>query len=182
MTMKKSPYGIDRKSPPALAAVICMALSACIRVYYFARTGCTPLEFSVHLIVPLLSAILFITIVLFFGREYVELTAISVFLGVVFFIVKATTFDSLIHTVLCIGLYLLVLALYSLTIFGRIPTKKLLYPLFSLPLLYHIFVEDMKLYILADPPVPFIEWLPEISVLLIMSGLLCLSIGLQKKA
>jgi len=43
-------------------------------------------------------------------------------------------------------------------------------------------VEDMKLYILAHPPVPFIEWLPEISVLLIMTGLLCLSIGMQKKA
>lgn len=179
--MRKSPYEIDRKNPFAVAAVLCMALSAGIRLFYFARTGFTPLEFSVHLILPLLSAVLFIAVVLFFGREHLGLTAISVFLGVVFFVVKATTFDTLIHTVLCIGLYLLVLALYSLTIFGILPTKKLLYPPFSLPLLYHIFVEDMKLYILARPPVPFIQWLPELSVLLIMSGLLCLSIGMKKK-
>jgi len=180
--MKKSPYEIERKSPFAIAAVLCMAMSAGIRLFYFARTGCTPVEFWVHLILPLLSAVLFITVVLRFGREHLDLTAVSVLLGVIFFIVKATTFDTLIHTVLCIGLYCLVLVLYTLTIFGIIPTKKLLYPLFSLPLLYHIFVEDMKLYILAHPPVPFIEWLPEISVLLIMTGLLCLSIGMQKKA
>lgn len=180
--MKKSPYEIDRKNPFAVAAVVCMALSAGIRLFYFANTGFTPVEFWVHLIMPLLSAVLFITVVLRFGREHLALTTVSVLLGVIFFIVKATTFDTRIHTILCIGLYCLVLVLYTLTIFGIIPTKKLLYPLFSLPLVYHIFVEDMKLYILADPPVPFIEWLPEISVLLIMSGLLCLSMGMQKKA
>ena len=178
--MKKSPYEVDRKNPFAISAVIFMALSAGIRVFYFVRTGFTPVEFWVHLITPLLSAVLLIIVVLRFGREYLGLTAVSVLLGVIFFIVKATTFDTLIHTVLCIGLYCLVLALYSLTIFGLIPTKKLLYPLFSLPLLYHIFVEDMHLYILADPPIPFIEWLPEISVLLIMVSLLCLSIGMRK--
>lgn len=180
--MKSSPYEIDRKNPFAIAAILCMALCAGLRVFYFARTGCTPLEFWVHLMLPLLSALLFIAVVLFLGREHLGATSVSVLLGVVFFIVKATTFDALIHTVLCIGLYLLVLSLYSLTIFGIIPTKKLLYPLFSLPLLYHIFVEDMNLYILAQPPVPFIEWLPELSVLLIMSGLLSLSVGMTKKA
>jgi hypothetical protein len=39
----------------------------------------------------------------------------------------------------------------------------------------------MKIYVLAKPPVPFVEWLPEISVLLIMAGLLSLSIAMKKK-
>ena len=85
------------------------------------------------------------------------------------------------HIILCLCLYTLVLVLYCLTVFGIIPTKKLLYPLFGLPLLYHVFIEDMKNYILAQPPVPIIEWLPEISVLLIMAGLLCLSVAMKKK-
>lgn len=179
--MNHCPYEIDRRSPLAAASALCMALSAGIRLFYFIRTGCTPWEFVFHLMLPILSALLFVYVVVFAGRERLGLTTLSVLLGVVFFIVKALTFTTLIHTLLCIGLYLVVLILYTLTLFGRIPTKKLLYPLFSFPLLYHIFVEDMKLYILATPPVPFLEWLPEISVLLIMTGLLCLSVGMKKK-
>ena len=91
------------------------------------------------------------------------------------------TFASKLHTVLCVMLYLLVLGLYSATVFGWLPTKNLLYPLFGLPLLYHIFVEDMQLYVFARPPVPYFEWLPEVSVLLIMAGLLCISVGLEQK-
>lgn len=179
--MKKSPYWIDRESPTVMLSAVLMAVSAAVRLYYFLRTGFTMTELVFHLLLPLLSALLFLAVVLFFGREFAGVTAISVLLGVIFFIVKAFTFDSVIHTVLCVGLYLLVLALYSLTVFGIIPTKKLLYPLFGIPLLYHIFVEDMKGYILAKPSVPFVEWLPEISVLLIMGGLLSLSIGLKQK-
>lgn len=176
-----SPYFIDRRRTTVKLSAFFMALSAGIRLFYFAKTGFTPVELVFHLMLPLLSAALFVAVVLFLGRTHAWLTSVSVLLGVVFFIVKALTFDTLVHTVLCIGLYLLVLALYSLTIFGIIPTKKLLYPLFTLPLLYHIFVEDMKRYVFAEPPVPFLEWLPEISVLLIMGGLLCLSVGLDRK-
>jgi len=100
---------------------------------------------------------------------------------VLFFFLKSFTFAAVIHTVLCILLYITVFVLYTLTIFGYIRTKLLLYPLFGLPLAYHIFIEDMKLYILADPPVPFVEWLPELSVLCIMAALLSLSVGIQKR-
>ena len=109
------------------------------------------------------------------------MTALPVLMGVVFFMVKAFTFETMTHTVLCLILYTAVLVIYSLTIFGIIRTKYLLYPLFGLPLLYHIFVEDMQIYILAEPPVPFFEWLPEISVLCIMAALLCVSVAMRKK-
>ena len=86
-----------------------------------------------------------------------------------------------IATVLCLCLYALVAVLYTATVTGRVPTQKLLWPLFALPLLYHIFVEDLQLYVFAEPPVPYFEWLPEISVLLIMAGLLCVSLGLERR-
>ncbi|MBQ4043277.1 MAG: hypothetical protein IJD06_04700 [Clostridia bacterium] len=78
-------------------------------------------------------------------------------------------------------MYLAVLVLYSLTVWGVIVTKKLLYPLFGLPLLYHIFVEDMQLYILADPRPPFTDWLPEISVLCIMGALFSAVFAMHRK-
>ena len=179
--MKKSPYSIRRDHPAARAAVVLMTLCALIRCYYFTRTGGTPMHLLIHLGLPLLAAGIFLWVVLFRGVTHTGYTVLSVFSGVVFFIIKALSFPSRLHTALCILLYLTVLSLYSLTVLGYLPTKKLLYPLFGLPLLYHIFVEDTKLYIFADPPVPFLHWLPEISVLMIMASLLCISIALEKR-
>lgn len=156
-----------------------MAVSVLIRMGYFAAHGGSAGHLTVHLLLPILAAVNFFVVGL--KGMPAEYTALGVLFGVVFFIIKAFTFASKLHTFLCVVLYLLVLSLYSATVFGLLPTKKLLYPLFGLPLLYHIFVEDMQLYVFAEPPVPFFEWLPEISVLLIMAGLLCISLGLERR-
>ena len=178
--MKRTPFVIERFHPAANLAVLLMALSAAVRLTYFSICGGGAGELAIHLALPVLAALSFIAAV-FLGERYSRWTVLSVLLGVIFFIAKATAFESALHTCLCIVLYLAVLALYSLTVFGFLPTKKLLYPLFGLPLLYHIFVEDMQLYILADPPVPLILWLPEISVLLIMGALLSVSFSMRRK-
>ena len=162
------------------AGLSMMALAVVIRCVYFGVHGGSAGHLTVHLLLPVLAAVTFFVVVL--RGLPAEYTALGVLFGVVFFIIKAFTFSSRLHTILCVILYLTVLCLYSATVFGWIPTKKLLYPLFGLPLLYHIFVEDMQLYVFAEPPVPYFEWLPEISVLLIMAGLLCVSLGLEKRA
>lgn len=157
-----------------------MAAAVLIRVAYFAVEGGSAGTLFVHLLLPVLAAVTFFYVVVR-KSNHAEYTALGVLFGVVFFIIKAFTFESRLHTVLCVILYLTVLCLYSVTVFGLLPTKKLLYPLFGLPLLYHIFVEDMQLYVFARPSVPYFQWLPEISVLLIMAGLLCVSLGLEQK-
>lgn len=177
----RSPYSVCPSHPAAVVSIILMALCAIIRCGYYATVGADALELLIYLALPVAAALLLIAIILFWGQTHVALSSVSVLLGVVFFMVKATTFPSQLHTALCMVLYVAVLFLFSLTVFGIIPTKKLLYPLFSLPLLYHIFVEDMQIYILASPRPPFVAWLPEISVLCIMGALLALSIALEKK-
>ncbi|MBE6569559.1 MAG: hypothetical protein E7658_05005 [Ruminococcaceae bacterium] len=178
--MQHSPYYVKPTHPGVILSVLFMIAAAVIRTVYFALHPVHGLEWVIHYLFPVAAAVAFIAVVCFIGRE-VRLTCISVFLGVVFFILKANTFDTLIHTFLCVILYLTVLSTYALTLFGVIPTKKLLYPLFALPLFYHIVVEDTQYYFFADPPVPFVEWLPEISVLCIMAALLCVSFALTKK-
>lgn len=172
-------YILNIKNKFTALGLAMMALAVVIRCVYFAVHGGTAGHLTVHLLLPVLAAVTFFAVVL--RRKPAEYTALGVLFGVVFFIIKAFTFASSLHTILCVILYLTVLGLYSATVFGVIPTKKLLYPLFGLPLLYHIFVEDMQLYVFAEPPVPFFEWLPEISVLLIMAGLLCISLGLERR-
>ena len=54
-------------------------------------------------------------------------------------------------------------------------------PLFALPLLYHIFVEDLPALNNAAEPVSFAAGMQEMSVLCIMLALLCLSLAMNKK-
>lgn len=179
--MKTVKYYIEPREFSSVLSVSLMLLSACIRAVYYLSSKMTPLVFGLYFLNTVLASMIFTFVVVFCGKTHPQLTLIPVAMGVVFFIVKAFTFESLVHTVLCIILYFAVLVIYSLTIFGIIPTKKLLYPLFGLPLLYHIFVEDMKLYVFAKPTVPFFEWLPEISILMIMGALFSISFSLKRK-
>lgn len=179
--MKNRMFYIDSKSPSAWISVFFMLSAAIIRIIYFQNKNIGKAELFVHLYLVLAASVIFCVAVIFLGKKAPELTSLSVLLGVIFFAVKAFTFESKIHTYLCLLLYFAVLLIYSFTIFGIIKTKKLLYPLFLLPLLYHIFVEDMQIYILAKPMPPFDAWLPEISVLCIMAALFSVSFAIRKR-
>ena len=92
------------------------------------------------------------------------------------------------YAVLCLApilinflLYLLVAVLYTGTVFGIIRTKWLLVPLFGLPFLYHIFVEDLAALRDTANPVSLSAGLQEISVLCVMLALLFTAIAMKKK-
>lgn len=155
-------------------------ISAFLRIWYYSGQENDAFTLWVQLIMPVAAAVIFLLGMSLGGKLIKPAVTTATVIGVAFFIVKATTFEPL-HQTLCTILYTAVLLLFTLTLWGYIPTKILLYPLFGLPLLYHIFIEDTKLYFFADPPVPVWHWLPEISVLCIMAGLLFLSIGLETK-
>ena len=156
-----------------------MALSLLARLVYYVPEGLTGFDWWVYLGIPGFATIWFPIALLLWGRNTLLPTCVSVFGGVFYFIVKAFTFAHWWHTALCICLYLAVLVLYCLTVTGVIPTKKLLYPLFGLPLAFHLFVEDVKNYVI--PGADLRTWLPEISVLCIMAALLCVSIAMEQK-
>ena len=172
-------YVIDPGGAWTCVSYVFMLLSSLLRLFYFLRVPQPAETHFVHLILPLAASTAFIFAIAFLGTRTALPSAAGVLLGVIFFALKAQDFTPL-HRTLCTILYLAVAVLYSLTVMGVLPTKKLLYPLFGLPLLYHIFVEDTQYYFFANPPVPVIEWLPEMSVLCIMAGLLCASLALQR--
>lgn len=164
--------------PAAKASCVFMAAAALLRLVYFLPAGMTPFVFWVHLAMPVLSAVIFLT-GMALGERWVKGTSIAaVVLGVLFFIIKAASFTPA-HRIFCTLLYLAVLVLFTLTILGYLPTKRLLYPLFGLPLGYHLLVDDTRRYFFADPPVPVREWMPELSVLCIMTALLCFAVSLK---
>ena len=71
--------------------------------------------------------------------------------------------------------------LYTGTVFGIIRTKWLLVPLFGLPFLYHVFVEDLAALRDTANPVTLSAGLREISVLCVMLALLFTAIAMKKK-
>ena len=175
---KRMEVEIPRTHPLALTACGFFAVSAILRLWHYLPSQMTPMIFWVHLFLPVLAAAAFLAGMLLGGKWAKPAVIFATFLGVAFFLIKASTFAPW-HQALCSVLYLGVLVLFTATLLGYLPTKKLLYPLFALPLLYHTLVEDTQYYFFADPPVPVWYWMPELSVLCIMAGLLCLSISLE---
>ena len=177
---EKVKFSVERTSIGVHAMIILMTLSVAFRII-----GCwgmwTDRNFLVFQIcLPILSAVLMILLVWLFGRRALWMTAIPVFLGVVFFIVKSLSFESQLHTVLCILLYIVILGVYCCTVFGILKTKWFLVPLFGLPFLYHVFVEDLAALRDTANPVSFAAGMQEMSVLCIMLGLLFLSLSMKK--
>ena len=181
LSIPRAKFYVERQSGLIQAAVIFMLLSAAFRLI-----GCWGLwddSFfaATQIALPLCCNVLFILMVLLLGKHLFWATSLPVLLGVVFFIVKAFTFDSWIHTVLCIMLYLLVAVLYTTTAIGAIRTKWLLVPLFGLPFLYHVFIEDLAALRNTENPVTFSGGLQEMSVLCVMLALLCTAFAMKKK-
>ena len=172
----RSVYWLPRLGVLAILSALFMLASGVVRLVW--AVGAAEVSRSLfwfQMALPLLANVTFIIILLRDGRDRLFRSAIPVWLGCVFFAVKSLGFATMIHTVLCLCLYALVAVLYTATVTGRVPTQKLLWPLFGLPLLYHIFVEDRGRNWAAG------ELLQEVSVLCCMAALLCISLAMKKK-
>ena len=179
---EKIRYSVSRKNFFVKLAVIFMILSALCRFLgYWGFWSNQTAEFvTFQIVLPILCNLLFIVLVLYAGRRFFSLTFIPVILGVMFFIIKAFGFDSILHTILCICLYLAVAFIYTATVFGVIRTKWLLAPLFGLPLIVHIYL-DRDMIAPKGQTVALAELLPEISVLCIMAALLCICVAMKRR-
>ena len=93
----------------------------------------------------------------------------------------ADGFESMLHMGLCIALYVLVAVIYTTTALGIIRTKWFLVPLFALPFLYHLFVEDLAALRDTANPVLFSDGMQELSVLCIMLALMFTALALKKR-
>ncbi len=175
-------YSVSKKNFFVRLSVIFMLLSVLCRFFgywgFWSNQKSGFIIFQIAL--PILCCLLFCLIVLYCGKRFFSMTFIPVLLGVMFFIIKAFGFDSILHTLLCICLYLAVAFIYTATVFGVIRTKWLLVPLFGLPLAVHIYL-DKDMFSAADKSVELSQVLPEISVLCIMAALLCICFAMKKR-
>ncbi len=142
---QRTVYWLPSLRGMVLLSALLMTASGGIRAAWaIGEAELTVSVFLFQVLLPLWANVCFVWILFLDGRERLYRSAIPVWLGCAFFAIKAFYFVSILHTVLCLLLYALVAVLYTATVAGIIRTQIFLWPLFGLPMLYHIFVEDRQ--------------------------------------
>ena len=155
---------LSHDSPFAYAAALLLFASAIIRGIFFilADVELDIWYLFVHLALPVFCCAV-MGIMLMSRKNSLVPTVWPMLFGVLFFMLKALDFE-LWHCVFCLSLYAAFALVYILTVHGVLGSRIPLMLMCAVPFLYHVFVEDIFL----DPPAGFVEFLPELSVLLIM--------------
>ena len=174
-------YFLDKTGFFAESAIYFLFMAAVFRLIGCWGLWTDRVFLLMQIALPVGCCLLLALCIVLFGKKGFFLSCVPVLLGVVFFIFKSRSFDSWMHMVLGILLYMLVAVLYTATVFGWIRTKWLLPPLFGLPFLYHVIVEDLPALSNTAEPVTFAAGMQEMSVLCIMAALFCIGIGLKKR-
>ena len=176
--MLKTRYYVEPRQVAVRMAAGFLMLSMALRIAWWCLwpEQLAGARLWIHGVLPLAACGLFLLSLLRFGRKALWVSAFPCFLGVLFFLLKAEAFVWW-HRLLCTLLYLAVAVLYGLAVCGA-PIRKLLIPLFGLPLAFHLFVEDL---ILHRASYTAAQWLQEGSVLCIMASLLCIALAMRRQ-
>jgi len=175
-------FYLDKTGFFAESAVILLAMAIIFRVIGCISMWSNRVDAIMLVLLPVLCCLLLILCIVLLGKKGFFLSFIPVLLGVVFFVFKSLGFESWMHTVLCVILYVVVAVIYTATVIGWIHTKWLLPPLFGLPFLYHVFVQDIPALLNTAEPVTFSAGMDELSILGIIGAMFCVGIGLKKRA
>ena len=191
MDNRYTTFGISRRNPGCWLAAALMLLSCVPRIVYYAMGGTQGRSIGgwvfFLIVLPVVAAIAFALELIGHGRDRLYKTGLPVFLGAAFFIARiislyreeGTEVTAIWQVVLCIVLYVAAFVIWDLTVNGmKIPVKLPAILVFALPLIYHLAVLDIPKWIRGEKP--FFEWLPEISVLLIMAALLVAAVSMIK--
>ena len=173
--MRRVRYRVRPRRPAALLGAALFLLAAALRLFWWAWWPEAAGEGYLALaVLPAAACVLYVAALWAQGRQRLWITFFPAAMGVLFFVLKAQAFPP-VQRWLCTALYAAVAVLYGLAMAG-LPVRRLLLPLFGLPLAYHLLVEDL---LLAGPGYTAAQWVQEASVLCIMGALLAVSWAME---
>ena len=140
---RRTRFYLDKTGFFAESAMIFLALAIVFRIIGCFTLWGNKVDFLMLLVLPVCACLLMIVCILIFGGKGFFLSFIPVLLGLAFFAFKLLFSTSWVSTVLRLVLYVAIAVIYTATVIGWIHTKWLLPPLFGLPFLYHVFVQDI---------------------------------------
>ena len=172
-------FYVDKNSLLVKTAVIFMAASAVLRIIGVWGLWDSAFFTTTQIVMPIACNVLFILCLLFLGGKFFSLSSISVLLGAVFFIVKATDFVWW-KMLISIIAYLATAVLYTAVAFGIVRTKWPLVPVFAVPFAVHLAYDISRLGDTVNP-VTLSDGMQELSVLCIILSLLFTSLAVKKQ-
>ena len=170
---------VDRTGFWAEASVMLMILAVAFRAIGSIGRWNDMDYLVTQLALPVLSGILFVLFVVFFGKRAFWTTVIPVVLGVVFFIFRVMPLETEWLKVAFIALYVVVVVLYAMA-FSHPGLKWILAAVLALAFLYHVAVLDLpELLKTEGTPVSFVAGMEEMSILMVLLSVMCISLAMR---
>jgi signal transduction histidine kinase len=130
---------------------------------------------------PVLCALLLIVFLPVFANHGLWMTSIPIVLEAVFFILETGHISVWWVKAVSILLYIVISIIYTMTVFGKIPSKWPLVISIGVPLVYHLAVQDRTSLLEASSPNTLVAWMPEISAMSFVLALLLITLAMVKK-
>ena len=182
MNVDLTRFPIDKHSPFALLCIGFLVLSS-VFVILGTKGKWRDLRYVItQVVMMVLAAFLLIVYILFFSQHQLWLTSIPFLLALVSLMFKLflnPRFQGALHHVLTVLLYSALLAVWILTMTGVIWTKWILFGLIALPLLIHIFGEDLPILIGKANPISYVRWMQEGALLSMMLSMLYFILAIE---
>lgn len=168
-------FYIDQNS--ALTAIcIVFLVSAAVFVILGAKGQWNDSRYVItQVVLMVLSVLLLIIYILFLNKQPLWISTIPILLALVSLMFKLflnPRFQGAAHHVLTIVLYSVLLLIWTLTVTGVIRNKWILFGLISLPLIIHLFGEDLPIWLKKAAPISYVRWMQEAALLSMMLSLL----------
>ena len=175
-------YTLRRKGFLFSGALLLIALSILFRLigYWGFWSHITSTTYT-QVFLPVLCALLLIVFLPVFANHGLWMTAIPIVLEAVFFILETGHISVWWVKAVSILLYIVIAIIYTMTVFGKIPSKWPLVISIGVPLVYHLAVQDRSSLLEASSPDTLIAWMPEISAMAFVLALLLITLALVKK-
>lgn len=175
-------YTLRRKSFLFSGALLLIALSILFRLigYWGFWSHITSTTYT-QVFLPVLCALLLIVFLPVFANHGLWMTSIPIVLEAVFFILETGHISVWWVKAVSILLYIVISIIYTMTVFGKIPSKWPLVISIGVPLVYHLAVQDRTSLLEASSPDTLVAWMPEISAMSFVLALLLITLATVKK-
>ena len=175
-------YTLRRKSFLFSGALLLIALFILFRLigYWGFWSHITSTTYT-QVFLPVLCALLLIVFLPVFANHGLWMTSIPIVLEAVFFILETGHISVWWVKAVSILLYIVISIIYTMTVFGKIPSKWPLVISIGVPLVYHLAVQDRTSLLEASSPDTLVAWMPEISAMSFVLALLLITLAMVKK-
>ncbi len=175
-------YYVSKKSFSLWFAVFCILVSSVTRVSYFMNGNVHNIgvyDMVAKVVIPVAATVILIGILCICGERFFKATILPVVMGCIFFMLAAVDFSKpamIFGWIFCVALGFI----YISVIYNKIKTNTLLVYIFGFLTAYNLIFVMNDWYSKSTRPQLLNDYLPDISIFLMVLGMLFLSMSMKR--